>query len=308
MALFGLVIFAGYFLIGALFFKVIFSELSSGELTRISDRLVYDRYAICGCGIPIFLGLYGIFFQRRWIRWKSRVFCVGSCIAIFAVFFKKAAPLVEKYPGYIYNTIILGTFQKLNDPYKIMWGERYSHPALLYLAILALLVMTIVLILSCNRRRSIILISLTVLILGEFALIHVNYVKIRKATNDYVVEATEQVVEFIQNLDRKVMEEFPFILKGGTSGNKIQYYQSQLMESQMFGKKQIEETGSDNFFIISEKGDVDMKYDEGDYYLFDAFDYDNADTDIVYIKGEKLKNALEQVGYVMIPYQAGNEQ
>ena len=59
---------------------------------------------------------------------------------------------------------------------------------------------------------------------------------------------------------------------------------------------------TDNYFIISAKDDIDLTWYEDDYYLFEAFDYKNADYDIVYVKGKQLKEKLEQLGYRMIKY------
>ena len=102
--------------------------------------------------------------------------------------------------------------------------------------------------------------------------------------------------------ENEVTEEYPYILKGGLSGVKVQFYQSQLMNYKMFGKKQEEQVNTDNYFIISAKDDIDLTWYEDDYYLFEAFDYKNADYDIVYVKGKQLKEKLEQLGYRMIKY------
>ena len=74
------------------------------------------------------------------------------------------------------------------------------------------------------------------------------------------------------------------------------------MNYKMFGKKQEEQVNTDNYFIISAKDDIDLTWYEDDYYLFEAFDYKNADYDIVYDKGKQLKEKLEQLGYRMIKY------
>ena len=74
------------------------------------------------------------------------------------------------------------------------------------------------------------------------------------------------------------------------------------MNYKMFGKKQEEQVNTDNYFIISAKDDIDLTWYEDDYYLFEAFDYKNADYDIVYVKGKQLKEKLEQLGYRMIKY------
>jgi len=137
---------------------------------------------------------------------------------------------------------------------------------------------------------------------GDLLLILVNYGKIRKASDAYVQEATQEVTEFLQEIEEAVTEEYPYVLKGGLSGIKIQFYQSQLMDYQLFGKKQEEELGLTDYFIISKHGDIDLTWYEEDYYLFGAFDYENAEYDIVYVKGDALAERLEELGYVMVPY------
>ena len=71
----------------------------------------------------------------------------------------------------------------------------------------------------------------------------------------------------------------------------------------MFGKKQEEQVNADNYFIISKHDDIDMTWYNQDYYLFDDFDYENADYDIIYVKGEQLKEKMEQLGYTMVKYE-----
>ena len=46
-----------------------------------------------------------------------------------------------------------------------------------------------------------------------------------------------------------------------------------------------------------------MTWYNQDYYLFDDFDYENADYDIIYVKGEQLKEKMEQLGYTMVKYE-----
>ena len=143
---------------------------------------------------------------------------------------------------------------------------------------------------------------LGLVLLSDLALMEVNFVKVRKASNDYVVEATEDVVDFMGTFKDEITDEFPYILKGGLSGIKIQFYQSQLMSYRMFGKNQEEALELTDYFMISKHGDVDLTWFEDDYYTFADFDYENAAYDIVYVKGERLKEKLEQLGYKMEKY------
>ncbi|MCC8067638.1 MAG: hypothetical protein LIO94_11165, partial [Clostridiales bacterium] len=198
--------------------------------------------------------------------------------------------------------ITLNTFQTIEDPSTILSGAYYGKAALVGACLLGLGMMAAVLLLSCRKKKWTPSAVLALVLVCDMFLIQVNYVKIRKASNDYVKEATADVVEFLQAMEDDIAEEYPYILKGGLSGIKIQFYQSQLMDYQLFGKKQEEMLNLDNYFIISKQGDIKLKWYEEDYYLFEAFDYENAEYDIVYVKGDALAQRLEELGYQMIEY------
>ena len=46
-----------------------------------------------------------------------------------------------------------------------------------------------------------------------------------------------------------------------------------------------------------------MTWYEDDYYFFDDFDYANAEYDIVYVKGNRLKDKMESLGHKMRKYE-----
>lgn len=302
LVLFCLLVFFGYYAVGALFFKGTYLAFATGALTKRVDRLLYDRYAICGAGMVVFVALYTLCIRRDWLKWKSKAFCIISALGVFFIWFQKILPLAAKYKGYLYNTIILNTFQKIKAPEKIMWGQKYGREALLAISFLGIGLMIAILAISFIKKKWMPYLLLGVVLFSDLILIQVNYVKVRKATNDYTVEATADVVDFMQEFEEKITAEYPYVLKGKLSGIKIQFYQSQLMNYQMFGKEQEEELGFDDYFIISAHDDIDLTWYEDDYYLFEDFDYENAEYDIVYVKGENLMKRLEQLGYEMIKY------
>lgn len=302
VVVFSFLIFVGYYAVGALFFKGVYQPLLTGETTKRVDRLMYDRYSICGASMIVFLALYALCCKRDWLEWKSKLLSIAGGWAFLGFFFWKVLPLAVKYTGYIYNTIILNTFQKVNDPSKIMSGEYYERNGLIAISLLGLGLMLIVLVCSEIRKNWMPYAVCLVVLVSDLLLIHVNYVKIRKASNDYIVEATQEVVGFMQKLEDDITDEYPYVLKGGLSGIKIQFYQSQLMAYKMFGKKQEEMLDLDDYFIISNHDDINTKWYESDYYLFEDFDYENAQYDIVYVKGEKLRQKLESLGYRMYEY------
>ena len=61
--------------------------------------------------------------------------------------------------------------------------------------------MSIIIAASSVRKKWMASLVLLLVCASEFLLIQVNFVKIRKAANDYVIEATEQVVDFMQMVE-----------------------------------------------------------------------------------------------------------
>ncbi|MCD8338568.1 MAG: hypothetical protein LUD18_15120 [Lachnospiraceae bacterium] len=306
--LFSVLIFLGFYAVGALYFKDVYALMRSGSLTRRSDRLLYDRYSVCGAGMPVFLALYALCTRREWLGRKAKILCITVAIAVFGIFLWKLLPVVTEYTGYIYNTISLNTFQTIEDPAAILSGASYGKTALIGACVLGLGLLAAVLVLSSVKKKRMPYILLLLVFAGNLTLIHTNYVKIRKASNDYVQEATADVVSFLQAMEDDISEEYPYILKGGLSGVKIQFYQSQLMDYRLFGKKQEQELGLTDYFIISKNGNINLTWYEDDYYLFEAFDYENAEYDIVYVKGDALADRLEKLGYTMIRYVPENQE
>lgn len=305
--IFSFLVFAGYFAVGALFFKGTYLALCTGEMGRRVDRLIYDRYSICGAGLLVFVALYAICCKKEWMRYKIKGMSIFIYGAVLGLFFWKIFPIVIKYKGYIYNTITLNTFKEVSNPKKILSGAYYKSDDLIAATIIGIFLFGAVLVGSAVRKKWMPYAVLAIVLVSDLALIHVNYVKIRKASNDYVVESTETVVDFMQEFESEITGKNPYVLKGKLSGVKIQFYQSQLMNYKMFGKEQIELVNQDNYFIISNHDNIDLTWYEDDYYLFEDFDYDNAKYDIVYVKGKELKNQMEHLGYDMIKYMPSEE-
>lgn len=299
-------VFLGYYAIGALYFKGAYYELRTGALERRMDRVVYDRYAICGAGMIVFWALYVLCCKKKWISFWEKVIMAVSYFGVAGIFLWKAFPDILKYKGYIYNAIILNTFNKVQNAAEILAGGSYTKTSLIAILVLGFSLMILILLMSVCKKQSVSYLLLGIVLFSDLFFIQVNYVKIRKASNDYVAEATSDVVKFMRDFEADVTAEYPYVLKGGVSGVKIQFYQSQLMNFKLFGKKQEKELDTDNYFIISKAGDIDLTWYEDDYYLFKDFDYTSAEFDIVYVKGDKLMQQMESLGYEMSEYQKNN--
>lgn len=299
---FCVLVFAGYYAIGALFFRGTYFALRTGELTKRVDRLLYDRYSVCGAGMIVFVALYVLCCRREWLRWKERLLCALGCVAVLGLFVKKVLPTAVKYKGYLYNAIVLNTFNT-ETPDKIMFGGYYAKAALLGIMLVGSGLLVLLLLLSLSKKHWIPLVLLGIVLASDLVLLQVNFIKVRKATNDYVAGSTGEVVDFMRQFEDEITADFPYVLKGKLPGVKIQFYQPQLMNYRFFGKAQEKQLHLDNYFIVIDHEETDPAWPEGEYYLFEDFDYENAKYDVVYVKGQELKDRMEQLGYAMREYQ-----
>ena len=95
--------------------------------------------------------------------------------------------------------------------------------------------------------------------------------------------------------------EYPYVLKYGSGGAKIQYYQFQLPGVRMIGKEE-QEIAEENYLVVCSPEDVvSLEEQIGDVYCFREMDYENAPYDAVYVYGDGLRQSLEQAGYSLMP-------
>ncbi len=299
--LFSFLVFAGYFAVGALYFRSVYYNLATESVTRRVDRLIYDRYSVCGAGMLIFVALYVLICHREWFGKAAKAVTAAVAVAVFGIFMWKGMPLIVKNNGrgFVRNTITLNTFASVDESTNTV--SRYDSTALLYAFILGLVMLAVVLVLCSFKKKRMPYVLLSFVLICDLFLIQVNYVKARKSMNDYVIEETEEVVKFLSGIDEGIVEEYPYVLKGGLSGSSLQYYQPQLLDYVFFGTEQEENLDLADYFIVSENEDIDLTWYEDDYYLFEDYDYDGAQYDIVYVKGDALAKALDDAGYGMVP-------
>ncbi|MBR1694017.1 MAG: hypothetical protein IJ709_01235, partial [Selenomonas sp.] len=125
-AIFSLLVFVGYIMVGLLLFKGTFYALKYGDLDRRVDRLLYDRYSYCGISLVVFWAVYAIAVRPERLTGKLRLVTLVLSTATLGMFFWKCYPLAVRFPGYLYNTITLNTFSEIEDPWEILWGGFYT--------------------------------------------------------------------------------------------------------------------------------------------------------------------------------------
>lgn len=298
---FGGLTFLGYYGVGALFFKRSYLAFTAGDLTRRSDRLLYDRYAICGLGFVIFAALYLLYKERKLIKlWHIITTLVMSGV-IYALTWWRIVPITSKYKGYIYNSIIIGTFTKIRKASQILFGEVYSKKALAILGALALLALILILWAGIQKKRQIGILFFVAILLLEAGLTGINYRKIRKNANDYIEEQTQEVTAFLSDLDEKTVEDYPYVLKGGLPGTMIQFYQGRIMDYRLIGLNKINEVDATDYFVITIPEGIEKLENKEDLYSITEFESNKKGTDSLYIKGNALREELEGQGYHLEP-------
>lgn len=69
-------------------------------------------------------------------------------------------------------------------------------------------------------------------------------------------------------------------------------------------RSHIPEESAGNYFIISMPDNFNEKIDRTDCYRLADFDYENAEYYVIYVKGEALREELENMGHKLLKIEA----
>lgn len=126
----------------------------------------------------------------------------------------------------------------------------------------------------------------------------VNYDKIRLSRDETLMTWTGDISKLVMDTGAQGMK-YPVLVD--SSAKDIKHYQYQL-KGFVCGNNDTDAAEADNSFIIAKKKYYLKQYFADDYYTFADYDYAEAAKDIVYVKGEKLKQELEDMGFAMKKY------
>ena len=138
-----------------------------------------------------------------------------------------------------------------------------------------------------------------VLSLMYVVLLFVSFFNIRLSRDEALLKWTHEPAEYMISLPEE-FREYPVFWD--YSAKDIKHYQFQLKDYTI-GSYCTKTKKADNCFVIVQKGHFLKEYFEDDYYIFDGFDYENATRDIVYVKGSRLAEELEEKGYGVTKYE-----
>ncbi len=112
---FSVILFLGTFAMSIIYFFPYVMNLLEGTGEQRSDWLVYGRYAACGCGPCVLIGLYLCRYKKEKLYNVLKMACVLFFAGISVLFVSKVTPLIEGVSAVTRNFISLCTFVELKS-------------------------------------------------------------------------------------------------------------------------------------------------------------------------------------------------
>ena len=294
----------GVFAMGLLFFFPVVDRYYTEEAIRRSDRVIYERYIAAAFGPAVLYGLYLLHEGQKSIGKKAmniiRVVSGVFYSVIFIYFMVCCVKYIEGVKGCARNFIALTTFLEVDGGSTNAAFENIFHSFLLS-GLLGIGVFIVIAAVTAFVKKKGLKAAVCcgTLIAVSLVIITVSFVKIRLSRDTVLVEWTSEPAGFLQDLPQK-SRNYPVFWD--VSAKDIKHYQFQLKDYTI-GSYCTVTSKAKNCFVITQKGHYLKEYYNDDYYLFADFDYENANRDIVYVKGKKLAQAMEKAGYKMIKYE-----
>lgn len=293
---YGFLTFAGSLALGVIFFfPYVYKVYCEGSAAR-ADRLVYDRYLAGTISIAVLMGIYFIFYRKDIFKIISRCFIAASGIVTLLFFRKYVGPFLNNHEFSFRNSIASNLFVdnggRGNDVDYLpnISGDMFKT------GLFACIILIIVLVISWTKWKKAALTG----ILCVFGIsLLANYVKLRLNCDLNVVEKMQPLYEYSKEIP-EISEKNRYIYVD-KSAKRYKPMQLLFKEYGMYIRKHTPEGELDNYFIISKPNDFKEKLNEDDCYILTDFDYNDSEY-VIYVKGEELKEELEQNGKVLEKY------
>lgn len=299
VAVFGFLNFVGTYLLGCLFFYVPIRRVFGLTLTKRLDRLVYGRYIACALGIVVLCALYALIFKPAFFKWKSRVACIFIHIGVLVVFFGVVVKYMLNGSVAARYCMELTTFLELTNRGSTTGVYENLLPALIAAALLGLIMSCLIYVLSCRKKKTKQLLCIVLMVVTG-TLSAVNYYKIRLGKDDLVQGRVSAMKDYVGEMG-SLYEEYPIICID-RSATGIGSWQLPLRHYTLVTAGNTIALQADNMMLISKPNQISENFDGNDFYYFEGVNYDT-ENDVLYVKGEQLKDRLTQMGYNLVKYQ-----
>lgn len=319
IGLFGGLSFAGSAALGVLFFLEPVSKVFTGVSDGRADRIVYGRYINCALGFLVFLGVYVLICRKDLFGRRAKAASVCGYGVTLLFFVWKVAGWM-KLEAIERNIGVITSFknylkQHMEQP------ENVLGLALLLFGALMFLVLFLFLFLGYSRHA--VWIGIVSTGMGIVLYLYNAQTLIQKPQEKNYVRV-ETVYETMESFG-DIYEEYPVVWVSKNARTKIKTYQALLMEYNLMDYK-FEESGGeaetfylngeltrydgqnfaelDNMLVIAGSLPAPEELAEGDYYMLADAEYEEykkQKQDVLYIKGNELRDELEQRGIQTVP-------
>lgn len=296
---------------GTMAMGVLFSFRSNynfviGEKVKRADRFLYSRYLAPTYAIIIFVALFYLFYKKDIFGMKTKLatLLVGGGLIIYCrTWLKDFVNNVEySWRNTIDSAIFFDTVRFGNDANKYKDVSR----ALLKQAVLAFVILVLILILT-HYYEKIKWQKMVIVLIGACMMISitVNYVKLRLFTDVRPMLSVGSCITQLEQIEDKTnISEICENVYVDKSISRYKMMQLAFPEFTMHVRKSLSPEEVENMLILCSNYHVNDGWMGEDCYIFADFDFDNTWSTVV-VKGDDLKDKLEEAGYDLIPIPEG---
>ncbi|MCM1181113.1 MAG: hypothetical protein NC347_12705 [Clostridium sp.] len=285
---------------GILFFFGSNYKFVTGISVKRADRFLYSRYLSPCYALLIFIALYYLFIKKDCFGLKTKIATVvfgGGLIVYCRSWLPGYVNKVEySWRNTIDSALFFDTVRYGNDANTYKGVSR----ALLIMAVVSFLGLIFWIILSEWKMKRV---NLCFVFIGASFLLSlgVNYVKLRYATDVRPMLSAGAVITWMDNLEDKtdISEEYHDVYVD-KSFSRHKTLQMGMPQYTVHVKKSVAAEDVDDMFIIVKNYVINEKWAGDDCYLFSDYDFENTQATVL-VKGEQLKEALEDKGIELVP-------
>ena len=289
-ALLGILNFLGSMALGILFFYSLIYKNYIGTYTKRADRMFYERYMAGTLGILCLLGLYVLFFRKDLLGIKSKITAFAAFAVSALVFARYIAPYMDRYAFDRKMVCAINAFRGIVEPISFSLSLMGGVSLVLFVLWLLLL--------RKGKGR----ITMGIILCSYLVIFAVNCRNVRLQSDNSGYAKVGDVYELISGV-QEISVEYPDILVL-KKAQPVKVYQPMLKEFRVINKNMEDYQEIENMMIIC-KGSLSSAEEwGGKLYQFEGLDYQTQNKDVVYVKGEALKDRLESLGIVLTEFKA----
>ncbi len=314
-SVFGLLAFLGTFALGALFFfPSAWNFFTAIEIDR-ADRMMYGRYMVSVVTPICTLALFALTNKKeKIIRIKSKIAAIAVYLVTFVIFIKKICPsLADTHCTNSRYFISLTTFLHI---IKSRTNTNFPDlvPAMQKAGILALVIMLIIIAFSFAKNEVIHMGLFAIVFVISFAMMSNTFYNYRNDRDDRIVKRMRKITNCYRQVEGmdKISEEFPCVFRHD-SAVLLKLYQYVMTDFNIGKIRYIKDQNQSDYLIISSKKFVGEAINESittmgesDFYMFEDYGTSIRGRDVFIIRGNKLKQRLEEYGNELIKVDLNN--